>query len=77
MENLTFALPTVGTSAMSASDQRDLLLNQATASVICCYLEHMNTAMEKGIGSTNFANFINTTELMDLINNVQGALKSI
>jgi len=77
MEGINFALPTLATGSMSKADQVDLLLNQATAVIVCCYLEHMNTAMEKGIGGAGGANFINQTELVSLIDNVQTALKSI
>ena len=77
MDGVKFALPTLATGSMSKADQVDVLLNQATAVIICCYLEHMNKAMEKDIGTTNGVNFINTTELVTLIDNVQAALKSI
>ena len=77
MDGVKFALPTLATGSMSKADQVDVLLNQATAVIICCYLEHMNKAMEKDIGTTNGVNFINTTELVTLIDNVQAVLKSI
>ena len=77
MEGINFALPTLATGSMSKADQVDLLLNQATAVIVCCYLDHMNTAMEKGIAGTGSVNFINQTELVSLINDVQTALKSI
>jgi hypothetical protein len=68
---------------MSSNDQIDILLNQATAAIVCCYLEHMNTAINKGIsGATSTTGgpgtgFITTTELVSLINNVQGALRTL
>jgi hypothetical protein len=76
MEGINFALPTLATGSMSKADQIDVLLNQPTAVIVCCYLEHMNKAMEKGIGGQG-ANFISQTELVSLINDVQAALKSV
>ena len=79
MENLTFALPAIGTAAMSASDQRDILLNQATAAIIAEYLRHMNVAIEKGVFTVQPTGtpFFTQAELVSLINDVQAALKSI
>jgi hypothetical protein len=45
MQSITFAAPTLSTAQMSSNDQIDILLNQATAAIVCCYLEHMNTAI--------------------------------
>lgn len=95
MQSITFAVPTLATSEMSRQDQIDIVVNQAAAGIICCYLEHMNTAIEKGIpGATQTGTggggpsgaggggpassgvgFISTTELVALINDVQGALR--
>jgi hypothetical protein len=78
MQNISFALPTVATAGMSASDQRDIILNQATASIIGDYLAHLNTALEKGLQtSTTGAAFVTQSELVALINAVQAELKSI
>ena len=82
MQNITFALPTVATAGMSASDQRDILLNQATAAIVGEYLRHMNVALEKGIlvppATSGIDNsFVSQSDLVALINNVQAALKSI
>jgi hypothetical protein len=80
MQNITFALPTVATAGMSASDQRDVLLNQATAVIVAEYLGHMNAAIEKGLVPPPAANpnsFISPSELVTLINDVQAALKGI
>jgi hypothetical protein len=78
MQSITFALPTLPTGSMSKTDQIDVLLNQATAAVVCCYLEHMNKAIEKGVSqashpSTAPSNFITQS----VINDVQSALKSV
>jgi hypothetical protein len=75
MQNITFALPTLATGGMSAADQRDIVLNQATAVIIGEYLGHMNTAINKGIATTAY--FFTQSELVSLINDVQSALKSI
>ena len=82
MQNITFALPTVATAGMSASDQRDILLNQATAAIVGEYLGHMSVALQKGIlvppGTGGIDNsFVSQSDLVTLINNVQAALKSI
>ena len=83
MQSITFATPTLTTAQMTRQDQIDILVNQATAAVVCCYLEHLNAAIEKGIpGATSTAGpagtaFLTTTELVTLINNVQGALVSV
>ena len=45
------------------------------ALILLCLMT--STAMEKGIGGAGGANFINQTELVSLIDNVQTALKSI
>ena len=54
MQSITFATPTLTTAQMNRQDQIDILVNQATAAVVCCCLEHMNTAINKGIpGATS------------------------
>lgn len=86
MQSITFATPTLATAQMNRQDQIDILVNQAAAAVVCCYLEHLNTAIEKGIpGATatttstgaSQAGFLTTTELVTLINDVQGALRTV
>ena len=76
MESVTFSTPTLATASMTKADQADLMLNQAAAVIVCCYLEHMNTALNNGVGGSG-ASFINPTELVTLIDGVQGALKSL
>ena len=85
------ALPTLPTVEMARQDQIDILLNQATAVIVCSYLEHMNTAINKGLTGATTATtapgpvgltrtdtgFITTAELVSLINDVQGALRNI
>ena len=84
MQSITFAVPTLTTAQMARQDQIDILVNQATAAVVCCYLEHMNAAINKGIsGATTTSTvgsnigFISTTELVGLINDVQSALRTV
>ena len=84
MQSITFATPTLTTAQMNRQDQIDVLVNQATAAIVCCYLEHMNTAINKGIpGATSTTTpgsataFLTPAELVTLINNVQGALVSV
>jgi len=49
MQSITFAVPALATAQMTRQDQIDILVNQATAAIVCCYLEHMNAAINKGI----------------------------
>jgi hypothetical protein len=76
MQDFTFTLPTIGTAAMTGADQRDILLNQATAIIISEYLAHMNVAIQSGITPTHVP-FYTQAELVSLINDVQTALRSI
>jgi hypothetical protein len=90
MQNITFAVPTLATVEMARQDQIDILVNQATTVIVCCYLEHMNTAINKGIRGATAASetpepprdatavgFISQAELVTLINNVQTALRLV
>lgn len=80
--NFQFALPTIGTSEMSRNDQGALIVNQATAVIVSAYLNHTNEILKSMITKESYAfeireqMRIETDELMDLINRVQGALKS-
>ena len=81
MQSITFAVPTLTTAEMVKQDQIDILTNQATAAVVCCYLEHMNVAINKGIGvataTSSAANFFTQPKLVSLINDVQTALRTV
>lgn len=83
MQSITFAVPTLSTASMARQDQIDIVVNQATAAIVCCYLEHMNAAIEKGISGATAASgggssgFIDTGELVNLVNSVQTALRTI
>jgi hypothetical protein len=80
MQGFTFALPTVPTGQMSKQDQMDILLNQATATIVCCYLEHMNAAIAKGLtdpgDNSGGKAFFNRAALVNLIGKVKGALQA-
>lgn len=76
MEGFAFAAPSLATSEMSKQDQMDILLNQATAIIVCSYLEHMNKALDKEVSRSDTGSaFITPSELTSLINEVQLALK--
>ncbi len=81
MEKVNFALPTLATAEMAKQDQIDLIVNQATAAIVCCYLEHMNAVIQAvPPGATNLGAYlqvITSGELVSLINDVQGALKTV
>lgn len=81
MDKVNFALPTLATAAMAKQDQIDLIVNQATAAIVCCYLEHMNAVIQAvPPGATNLGahlQVITSTELVSLIDAVQGALKTV
>jgi hypothetical protein len=60
VQSINFAVPTLGIAQMARQDQIDILVNQATAAIVCCYLEHMNTAINKGIsGATQASDVTN------------------
>jgi hypothetical protein len=83
MQSITFALPTLTAAQMARQDQIDITVNQATAAIVCCYLEHMSAAITKGIpgatatSSTSGTGFIEMAELPTLINSVQTALRLV
>lgn len=80
MQGITFAVPVLATAQMSKQDQIDVGVNQATAVIICCYLEHMNAAIAnfgEGEVSSTAVRFIDTAELVALVNSVQTALKTV
>jgi hypothetical protein len=58
MQSITFAVPTLATAQMARQDQIDIQLNQATAAIVCCYLEHMNAAINKGISGATVASTV-------------------
>jgi hypothetical protein len=79
MEAITFAQPSLTTAQMNRQDQIDLTVNQATAAIVCCYLEHMNALSNKETGPIAAAGslFVTQTELVNLVNSVQASLRTI
>ena len=97
MQSITFAFPTLTTAQMTRQDQIDVTVNQATAAIVCCFLEHMNVAINKGLPGAGAATggvnvvatdtgattipadtaFISAGELLNLINGVQNALRTV
>ena len=81
MDKVTFALPTLATTEMSRQDQIDLIVNQATAAIVCCYLEHMNAVIQAVPPTTaplsSHLQVLTSSELVSLINDVQGALRTV
>lgn len=82
MENVKFALPTIGSADMSRDDQGALLVNQATSIIVSRWLSHAEWAHEqcRQQGSVPWNNMgvyrISRGELIELINEVQNALSS-
>jgi hypothetical protein len=77
MQGITFSTPSLATSAMSKQDQIDILLNQATAVIVCSYLEHMNKALDKDVSRSDTGSaFITPSELTSLIKDVRLALRN-
>ena len=80
--NFQFALPTIGTNEMSRNDQGALIVNQATAAIVSAHLNHTTESLKAMIASNDYSAAslsgmrISESELVDLINSVQGALKS-
>jgi hypothetical protein len=65
---------------MTAQDQINVTVNQATAVIVSAYLEHLNKLTEiVPPGSQNVANvsIMSTTELIAFINDVQAALRAV
>jgi len=80
--NVTFALPVLGTTGMSANDQRVIVNQQVVAAIVCAYLEHMNATIDKGpILPANppltASNILAPQELGALIDLVQNAVGGI
>jgi hypothetical protein len=80
--NFQFALPSIGTDAMSRNDQGALMVNQATAVIVSSYLNYAATVYDnlRGNGSNIDARAedmrITPGEIDNLINTVQGALRA-
>jgi len=80
MQQVSFSLPTLATAQMTAQDQINVTVNQATAVIVCAYLEHLSKLTEivpPGSQSTANVSIVGTTELVNLINDVQTALRTL
>jgi hypothetical protein len=75
MTSINFAVPVLTSAQMARQDHIDLTVNQATAAIVCCWLEHQNAGVEKGL--VNSLGLTSSSELVSLINAVQGALRTI
>ena len=60
MQSIKFAVPTLATAEMARQDQIDIVVNQAAA-IVCCYLEHRNTAINQGIRGATVASDVTNT----------------
>jgi hypothetical protein len=80
MEEITFALPTLGSTRMSRVDQGALLTDQAAAFVVSAWLEHCNAVLQADAalpdvpGHTTVEFLVNRKDLVELIVNVRNAL---
>ena len=74
-DGVTFALPAVGSAAMSSTDQQALMVNQATAIIVSAWLQHATALAQAGItGQGAFT--VSRAELGLLIDQVQASLRS-
>lgn len=78
MQSISYALPTINT--ISKQDQIDLLVVQATGAIVSAYIEHLNVGIQKGLRGfedINAQGVLNTDEIINLVNSVQVALRTI
>jgi hypothetical protein len=76
-DSVAFALPTLPTGSMSRDDQQALIVNQAAAAIISAWLEHAAALSEAGITGNTGQFTVTSGELVTLINDVQGALRTV
>ena len=84
--NFQFALPSIGTDAMSRNDQGALIVNQATAAIVSAYLKYAADVYDSTVNTGNLASntirgrieemLITASELTSLVDNVQSALRA-
>jgi hypothetical protein len=80
MESVSFTLPTIGTAAMTAQDQINVTVNQATAVIVAAYLDHLNklsAVVAPGSQSSANLSVASQAELVSLVNEVQTALRTV
>ncbi len=73
MQSLTFTVPTLATAQMARQDQIDITVNQATAAIVCAWLEHATAALNKG----TLTPYVVSATLVSVINDVQAALRIV
>ena len=71
-DGVTFALPAVGSAAMSTADQQTLTVNQATAIIVSAWLQHATAVVQAG----NAGFDVNRIDLVQVIDSVQAALRA-
>jgi hypothetical protein len=76
-DSVAFALPTLPSSGMTRDDQQSLIVNQAAAAIITGWLEHATALSEAGITGNTGQFTVTSAELVALINDVQGALRTV
>lgn len=76
-DSVAFALPTLPSSGMTRDDQQSLIVNQAAAAIITAWLEHATALSEAGITGSTGQFTVTSGELVTLINDVQGALRTV
>ena len=80
--NFQFALPSIGTDAMSRNDQGALMVNQATAVIVSSYLNYAASiydnlrGLQGNIDARAEEMRITPGEIDNLINDVQSALRA-
>lgn len=84
MDGVRFALPSLGSAAMSTVDQTTLLTNQATAVIVSAWLSHRSVGLQTGKAFSagdpsddqdRFDQTITEGELSSVVNAVQTALR--
>ena len=76
-DTVAFALPTLPTSDMSRDDQHLLIVNQATAAIVSAWLGHATALAQAGITGATGQFTVTSAELIDLVNSVQAALRTV
>ena len=75
-DSVAFALPTVPSADMSRDDQGALIVNQATAVIVAAWLQHATGLVQAGITGGTGQFTVTQQDVVSLVNDVQGALRS-
>jgi hypothetical protein len=73
---VAFVLPTLPSSDMSKDDQGALIVNQAAAAIVSAWLTHATAMVEAGHTGSVGQFLVGSNDLVDVINDVQNALRS-